>query len=241
METSVRVGLLLLGFLIVAGIIWDTRRNSKKAPKSPTRGETFREDMRDEGDLLGMKDFEEESNLSLEESVSSAYRVKKSYPSQPTYRGQAPAKSAPTKVDEILAVFVMAKPNTVFSSRELFEALNEAHLFYGDMQIFHRYENIDGSGKPMFSLALAVEPGFFEVSKMETLETPGVTLFFTLTRPNQSIAALELMLRTAKQLALKLNGDIKDDKQRLLTMHTVERYRDRVKRASSPVQQVRSY
>ena len=76
---------------------------------------------------------------------------------------------------------------------------------------------------------------------METLETPGVTLFFTLTRPNQSIAALELMLRTAKQLALKLNGDIKDDKQRLLTMHTVERYRDRVKRASSPVQQVRSY
>ena len=106
-------------------------------------------------------------------------------------------------------------------------------IINGDMQIFHRHEDMDGSGEVVFSVVSSVEPGYFELSKIENLVTPSITLFFTVTQPNQSIAAFELMLRTAKQLAMRLNGEVRDEQRRPLSIHTIEKYRDRIRQKSS--------
>ncbi len=131
--------------------------------------------------------------------------------------------------DELIVLNVVARQPGVFSGKKLYEAFHYLHFYFGEMQIFHRYENIDGTGKVIFSIASMVEPGIFEISKMEQFSTPGLTLFFTVERANQSIAAFELMLRTAKQLANRLDGELRDDKQRILTLKGIDQYRNRVR------------
>ena len=131
--------------------------------------------------------------------------------------------------NDLIILHVMARQPGFFLGKKLFEAFQEAHLFYGEMNIFHRHENTDGVGRIMFSVASAVEPGSFEFSKAESFVTPGLTLFFQVDRPNQSIAAFELMLRTAKQLMMRLDGEIKDDQYKFLTLPIIERYREKVR------------
>jgi cell division protein ZipA len=97
------------------------------------------------------------------------------------------------------------------------------------MDIFHRYDNPEEASDPIFSVASAVEPGTFDLSQMETMVTPGIMLFFKLSTPNQSIAAFELMLRIARQLAQRLDGELRDDRRRLLTIQSIENYRERVR------------
>ena len=250
METSLRLVLLGIGIIIVVGIIWDFRRSKnpsvKKANSSIAKPrfsfKSFfkkeKNDLDDFGDA-SVDDFEEVVVVVKDKKIKAdpaLYSEPKPKP-KPKFRHQAPLTSpvAP-RPEEIMLLHVMARPNSNFYGKHLIDAFNETHMFYGDMHIFHRYENMDGSGELMFSLVSAVEPGFFEVSKLETLMTPGLTLFFTITTPNQSIEALELMLRTAKQLAVKLEGEIRDDRRKPLTVQTIQIYRDRVRQESKELQ-----
>jgi len=130
---------------------------------------------------------------------------------------------------ELIVLQVMAKDLKPWDGRKLIDVLNQACLYYGDRQIFHRHENMDGSGEVIFSVASAIEPGYFAMQTMLDYKTPGLTLFFTTTQPNQSIAAFELMLRIAKQLAQNLEGEVCDDKRKPLTISLIEAYRQRVR------------
>ena len=229
METGLRVLLLLIGMAIVAGIIWDFRRNAaKKSNKIKSRD-------RERSVLESVEEFSLEMPLDIpyEDSFIQPGPVV----TKPVHKpfGNKLSKTVFVKepvspvVEDILLIHIMARRPQLFSGAKLIEAFNEVHLFYNDSQIFERYENIDGTGNPIFSLVSAVEPGIFELSKIETFQTPGVTLFFRVTRPNQSVAAFELMLRTAKILASRLDAELKDEKHKLLTSETIERYRDRAR------------
>lgn len=132
---------------------------------------------------------------------------------------------------QIFVINVMAKQPGSFLGKKLIDVFDEVHLFYGDMHIFHRYENADGSGKTMFSLASAVEPGIFKLENLESYVTPGLTLFFSSSTRNHTIAAFELMLRTAKILAAALDGEIKDQNRRPLTLEGIEKYRENVRKS----------
>ena len=96
------------------------------------------------------------------------------------------------------------------------------------MDIFHRYDTREDR-EPIFSVASAVEPGTFDFMRMDTMVTPGLMLFFSLSTPNQSIAAFELMLRIARQLAQRLDGELRDDRRRLLSAQSIENYREKVR------------
>jgi cell division protein ZipA len=130
---------------------------------------------------------------------------------------------------ELIVLQVMARDLKPWDGRKLIDVFNQACLYYGDRQIFHRHENMDGSGEVIFSMASAIEPGYFATQTMLDYKTPGLTLFFTTTHPNQSIAAFELMLRIAKQLAQNLGGEVCDDKRKPLTIRRIEEYREQVR------------
>lgn len=130
---------------------------------------------------------------------------------------------------DLVILNVMARKPGIFLGKKLVEALQEAHVYFGEMNIFHRHENSDGTGHIIFSIASAVEPGMFEISKMDTCVTQGITLFFHAERRNQSIAAFELMLRTAKQISMRLDAELKDDEHKFVSLHTIEKYRERMR------------
>lgn len=216
METSLRIILLAIGLAIVAGIIWDLKRGRVGGrPKN----------IRREGVL---DDIEVEITQQME-TVTTV--------TEPTLSSKQGASQKASEIHQeaVIALQVMAKPSKVFSGNALFSALNEVHLYYGDWQIFHRYADVHGEGKILFSAASAIEPGYFDLSNVETVQIPGITLFFVLSDPNASIAAFEVMLRTAKQLAIRMDGEVKDDRYQTLTLQAIERYRSKVRQEYSPL------
>lgn len=254
METGLRIVLLLVAVMIVAGIVWDTFRSRRKPlvkkPKKNYRVDRLeikknidKLDKLNNVDSIDLDSHDHDSvsviDSALDILTEDVVTVKSSSSNSTKNKPKESAReSARTKehhqeqnqdMDTVFVLNIMAKQPGIFLGKKLIDVFDEAHLFYGDMQIFHRYENADGSGKHMFSLASAIEPGFFDLNTLESYVTPGLTLFFSPTTRNHSIAAFELMLRTAKILAAALDGEIKDQNRRPLTLEGIEKYRKTVR------------
>lgn len=272
MNGNIRVILLVVGFIIIIGIIWDIIRarlqsnvdtkhtNSKPNglfkdvflffkgfSKNFSKSLSFfkgihlntfalnskeRSTLKYTGedhpaasspiDSLQLDFFDQPFSTFTSTSASTFTSKSTSTSSTPKHKATR-AERAPG--GELIILNVVAKQSGVFSGKKLYEAFHHLNLYHGEMQIFHRYENMDGTGEIVFSIASAVEPGIFEISKMENFATPGLSLFYVTSRPNQSIAAFELMLRTAKQLASRLDGELRDQDRKFLTAHGIENYR----------------
>src|SRR5690625_1076227 len=117
---------------------------------------------------------------------------------------------------------------TYFHSDAMQKAIFDQGLLNCSMSIFHRYRDARGGGPVQFSLANMVKPGTFDLDAMESFQTPGASLFMTLPLEGDSVAAIDLMLATAKTLAETLGGELKDENRSAMTRQTMEHDRQRV-------------
>jgi len=132
-------------------------------------------------------------------------------------------------VEEVIVINVMARKGERFHGYELSQALNSCSLRHGEMKIFHRYDQqAMGKPQPLFSVANVVEPGFFNLDLIDEFETPGIVMFMQLPGPRRSLNTFSLMVDTAKRLASMLNAELRDENHSVLTMQTIEHYRQRV-------------
>ncbi len=127
---------------------------------------------------------------------------------------------------EILAINVLARGNRRFSGSDLWAAFQRNGLTFGDMNIFHRLNPITKT--PQFSVANAIEPGTFDLSNMESMQTPGACLFLRLPGPAEPAAVFDNMLRVARDIGQSLDGELKDENFSVLTGQTEEHYRQRI-------------
>lgn len=179
------------------------------------------EDIEDqEKDRGGLNKPTQHVKPTLHDKLNQKAEPKKAEPKN-TSEGNMPVFAKP------VILHLMSKDN-FFPGNKLLDAFLDLHLYYGD-QLFHHHENSDGTGEIIFSVVSAVEPGIFDISKMEKLQTPGISLFFMPTRPNQAIAAFEMMLRVARRLAERLNGELWDENRRPLSLQSIDKYRERVR------------
>ena len=129
-------------------------------------------------------------------------------------------------VEELLVIHLLALSDASFAGHALLAGLRARGLKYGDMNIFHRIDPL--SKVVQFSVANAVEPGYFDLAEMDTFVSPGVTFFLQLPGPESPGDALEEMVRVTRELALELGGELKDDNMSVLTGQTIEHYRQRI-------------
>lgn len=221
MEMSLRLVLLGVGCILLIGLFWDLfrgRNQHRKVTKNSNMVQPKRKNQlfKENHHKIGEEDKNTDSRLSDFEEVVLVKSVKR-------------VESASLPSDDIIALSIMARQPGVFLGKKLQDAFLESQLQFGEMDIFHRYDNRENVSDPIFSVASAVEPGTFHLANMDTMVTPGIMLFFKLTTPNQSIAAFELMLRIARQLAQRLDGELRDDRRRLLTVQSIENYREKVR------------
>lgn len=130
--------------------------------------------------------------------------------------------------DEVIVFNLMAKTGFEFEGRALLAALMQEGLKLGEMDIFHRYHDNDGDAPILFSLANMVVPGTFNLSQMDGFSTPGVSMFLSLPIQGDSISAYENLVKTATNLAMYLDGDLKDESRSVLTKQNIEHARQRV-------------
>lgn len=142
---------------------------------------------------------------------------------EPASTAESPV--APDKPEHFVVVYVTSVDGR-FNGQSLLESLVELDMQFGDMNIFHR---IDGAGKPLFSLVNAVEPGTFDIAKMDQLETPAVSLFMKAHDVAEPIRAFDEMIDVAQSLADELGGEVKDASRSVLTPQTIEHCREEIR------------
>jgi len=134
---------------------------------------------------------------------------------------------------QIITFLIKAAPGKTFFGDNIMAATNIVGLKFGDMNIFHYY-GVEGkeSEESIFSLASMHEPGYFEMDKMETYQTRGLTLFMQLPAPMDNIMAFDLMQETAMRLTDMLQGEIWSSKNYPIDAKTLQAMRDII--AESP-------
>ena len=134
--------------------------------------------------------------------------------------------AAGAEENEVLAINVLARGNRRFNGSDLWAAFQRNGLTFGDMNIFHRLNPVTRT--PQYSVANAIEPGTFDLSNMESMQTPGACLFLRLPGPSEPAAVFDDMLRVARDIEQSLDGELKDENFSVLTGQTEEHYRQRI-------------
>lgn len=144
-------------------------------------------------------------------------------------RGEPTVDSARAdEPEEVFVVRVMAPKGEVFVGAAIKEAILGAGLRFGSRKIFHMHQDAAGEGPIQFSLVNMVQPGVFDLHRMDENDTPGLSLFMTLPSDAESLPAYEAMVKTARKLADELGGELRDDQLSTLTNQTIEHNRARV-------------
>lgn len=159
-------------------------------------------------------------------------RKKRETPKAKAAPKAAPAESAaqapepPPPPEEVLVVHVLAR-EAPMAGPALVETVTHYGLRYGDMNIFHHYD--EATRQPAFSMASAVEPGTFDLSTLDSFETPGVSFFLQLPGPAAPLEAFEAMVQVAKALAERFQGELRDEQRSVMTAQTLDYCRQRIR------------
>jgi len=156
-------------------------------------------------------------------------------PVSPPAAGAAPPRSdlgrrpAQLPVERIVTLFVVAREGGSFNGPDLVVAAEKAGLEFGDMGIYHRL--VDGKRElgPIFSVANMLKPGNFDLSRLDGLQTPGVSFFMTLPAPLPALDAWDAMLPTAQRLAELLDGQVLDEERNALGRQRIAHIRDQLR------------
>ena len=130
---------------------------------------------------------------------------------------------------EVIVINVLAKGGHNFAGEQLMQSMLASGMRFGDMSIFHRYANTNGTGKILFSMANGIKPGTFTIDNLEATETSALSLFMSLPGPEKPLQAFRLMEETAHRLALDLGGELKDEHFSVMTQQTLEHCRQRIR------------
>jgi cell division protein ZipA len=232
---NIRWILLLVGVVVVLGVYvfarlktmqfsLPRRRKEKRPGRRVRRTAPSVDGMEADAFDSEVDDFEQlfidEPAPDMEENIISA----------PT-REKAPAASP----ENVFSLLVLAPHGVPFRGQLMLGALAAAGLEYGDMQIFHRVEVMDGHEKVLFSAANIREPGIFDLSAMENFTTEGIVFFMQVHGGVDAVLAFEAMVKSARILADGLDGTVCDATRSVLTKQTIGHMREEV--ISSQLQQ----
>lgn len=209
MEEYLRVGLLLIAALILFFILfeaWLRRRRFKVVDASV---------------------------LKLNQTGSNHHFIEPSCTiSMPTTEKPvdtvASSQSENVDFDDFLILSVLAKPGSHFGSYDLLQTISATGMHFGEMNIFHYYSSIEDKKSKLFSLASATKPGDFDLDRIGDFSCKGLTLFIDLSRVLEPGLALDLMLKTAEQLADDLDGELYAGPNKPWSAELLQQYKQRI-------------
>ena len=227
--------LLLVGALIVLGIYvagrlqdWRKTRPSLRRHTEPHRHE-LEPEPEPESVLERVDDIDPDDNVDAElERLGQLLAEDAASAREPGPVKVRAARQEPVPRDRVFTLFVMAPAGVPFRGPMLLSALHAASLEFGDMQIFHRSELIDGQLEHLFSVANIREPGILDPAMMDSFTTEGVALFLQVPGAVDAVRAFDAMVESARILADKLDGTVCDATRSVMTNQTTGHLREEV-------------
>lgn len=129
------------------------------------------------------------------------------------------------KITDLIIINLTAEPHQPYRGYELLQALLTSGLRYSKKGLFHRYDDPIGRGNILFNLVSSIEPGTFDLPKMGSFSTPGLTLFMQIPTVKNPTQVFDLMLSTANELAEDLGGQLLDEQRQPLTDEKIAKWR----------------
>jgi Cell division protein len=117
--------------------------------------------------------------------------------------------------------------NKPYMGYELHQVLLDSGLRFGEMDIFHRYTQLE-HGKIMFSLAAATAKGVLIPEEMGAFKCQVLIFFMRLATGKKLMSAFDLMLDSARFLTDELGGEILDEFSCPLNIETIREIRERI-------------
>jgi cell division protein ZipA len=236
--TEMRVIIFFIGMIALALIYFFGR------PRKPGQGErtlfrkpagsrvepTFADDVEidseaddvrlgEQFDLLGKVDADDSAG------GSETSRKKKARRSGKPLVGARPD----SPIERIVTIYVCTPDGEMIAGSDLVVAAEKAGLEFGDRGIFHRMIVGKPEAGPIFSMANMLKPGNFDMSRIELLDTQGLTLFMALPGPLPALDAWDAMLPTAQRLAELLDASLLDEKRSALGRQGIAHIRDELR------------
>ena len=245
---ELRLILLGIGLLVIAGIyMWDVYKSrkeirSKIEKKSPSHYEfsekieiTPKHDF-DYDDLEAMEEFKDYLNKSRKDNpeTEAVFMLDQEPESElvlepdQSSKKSKPGKQEPGK-DSLIVLYLMADKNKPYTGMKILDATKAVGMKYGSMDIFHFYESGEViSKKALFSLVNIVEPGLFDLKRMEHFKTHGLALFMQKSSSGDDEHIFDLLLDTAWKLVEILGGELQDDQHNVVDPLIVNSLREKL-------------
>jgi FtsZ-interacting cell division protein ZipA len=102
-------------------------------------------------------------------------------------------------------------------------ALEAEDLHYGPYSIFHRERE---DGKSLLYVASMLEPGSFDLARMNEQDFPGISLFGIVPGPLDAPSTFDLLLTVGRGLADRLAGQLQDEQGSTLTSQRILNLRE---------------
>jgi cell division protein ZipA len=238
--STLRWILIAIGVVIVASIFLFGNPEKKRKPKASRLGEgekrasrgrrngaaTRREPTLEGGGAAGAGPGEDDTGESQGQGELAIDAPAATAAPQAAPRPQ-PRRPAGPPPDKIVSLFLLARDNHVITGADLLAATVSTGMAFGDMNIFHRLP--EGDDRPVFSLANAAKPGYFERDAWNTFETTGLALFMTLPGPVYALDGWDAMLATARRIGELLDAELLDDERNAFTRQREAQIREQMR------------
>ena len=202
---------LSLCVIAVVSVCWQWRKKSRNTAKTVKQEPTINADLSYDlsADVeIPQDDIEEEFVVRVSQKTNAEKRV--------------------LLDPETIVIQAHARKGKPYMGYELLQALLSSGLRFGDMNIFHRYENFGGKGAVLFSLAAATKNGTFEINNMGGFACAGLVFFMRLNQSKKLMSSFDLMLDTARQLIDDLGGELYDEANQPLNTTIIRGLRERI-------------
>lgn len=229
MEVELRIALLLIGIAaIFALFIFGRSKHARHSQEDDDFDFQTNElpdplELDEQAELNSNKDIHNElddiSELVREDIADSPRVHKETFRQQPSLLDEAPKD--PQIEGKLVILHVVARKPSKLEGKGIFAVTKELKLEYDEMCVFHKkIERLSGK-RAIYSVVNIVNPGTFDINKMDVFETPGVSFVMNLPGPEEGLKAFNIMLEAAKLFAEKLDGDLMDESFSMLSPQAV--------------------
>lgn len=137
--------------------------------------------------------------------------------------------SVPDGVKELIISHTILTKGEFFSGQQLYKALKNAGLSYGEMNIFHYPGDDKAETFALFSIANVIEPGTFDLLDGE-MKTPGISIFMRLPARVECYEAYDKFIHVAQKIAADLGGELCDESRNQLTQQVISYKKEQIKK-----------
>lgn len=136
------------------------------------------------------------------------------------------AARPPKRERRFLALILTARTPNGFLGSDLQQAFHGLQMELSPDGLYRFNSSIDQTA--LFSVASLLEPGTFG-PEWDRKKVPGVVFFMDASPAAKAMQAFEHLLRVARQMSIRLNGELKDERQQLLTVQRIEQIREAIR------------